>query len=120
MEKVLYNINGVLKKKNILFAVLLSFSFAISMLYSFNVYAYRDTEEYSFSALSWDIGENAVMAYWDRSDKAQSYKVQIYKDNISNENKVGNPMTVSNKDHCDLTKLILDRGMGSYIFTVTG
>ncbi len=82
--------------------------------------ASKEDKDYSFSSLTWDTGDDVMMAYWDQSEDDQRYKVQLYKDSVSPENKVGAAVTVTNKDYYDFTKLVLNEGIGNYIFTVTG
>lgn len=80
----------------------------------------RDEADYAFSDLSFDISDNVVMAYWDRSQEDQRYRVSLYKDTVSKNTRIGQPVTVSSKDHYDFTKRILEQGAGDYIFTVEG
>ncbi len=82
--------------------------------------ASKDDKDYSFSSLTWDTSDNMMMAYWDQSEDDQHYRVQLYKDSVSPENKVGQSVTVTNKDYYDFTKLVLSEGTGNYIFTVKG
>ncbi len=93
----------------------------VSQVVSITSYAAsKDDKDYSFSSLTWDTSDNMMMAYWDQSEDDQHYKVQLYKDSVSPENKVGQPVTVTNKDHYDFTKLVLSEGTGNYIFSVKG
>ena len=77
-------------------------------------------KDYTFSSLQWDTDDDVMMAYWDRSEDDQRYKLQLYKDSVAAENKVGTAITVTNKDYYDFTKLVVSKGAGNYIFTVTG
>ena len=84
-------------------------------------YAANDNEkDYSFSSLQWDIDDDVMMAYWDRSEDDQRYKLQLYRNSVSAENKIGNTVTVTDKDYYDFTKYVITSGTGNYIFTVTG
>jgi|GEM_PF-3594357 len=93
----------------------------VSQVVSITSYAAsKDDKDYSFSSLTWDTSDNMMMAYWDQSEDDQHYRVQLYKDSVSPENKVGQSVTVTNKDYYDFTKLVLSEGTGNYIFTVKG
>ncbi|OON85354.1 hypothetical protein BXO88_12625 [Oribacterium sp. C9] len=82
--------------------------------------ASSDLKDYSFSSLQWDTDDDVMMAYWDQSEDDQRYKLQLYKNSVSVENRVGGAVTVTNKDYYDFTKLVVSEGAGNYIFTVTG
>ncbi|SFG18584.1 hypothetical protein [Oribacterium sp. WCC10] len=93
----------------------------VSQISVFPVYAAStDEKDYAFSSLQWDTGDDLMMAYWDRSEDDQHYKLQLYRDSVAVENKVGPSVTVTNKDYYDFTKLCIENGIGNYIFTVTG
>ncbi len=94
---------------------------AVTTFNSVSAYAAEtEAKDYSFSSLQWDTSDDMMMAYWDQSEDDQHYKVQLYKDSVSTDSKVGPAVTVTNKDYYDFTKLVLSQGAGNYIFTVTG
>ncbi len=83
--------------------------------------AYAATEEdYNFSNPTWDISDHVLMAYWDQSETDQRYRLDLYRDQVSDATRISRPRTVSHKDFCDFTKEIQNYGAGNYIFTVTG
>ncbi|ETP71068.1 putative cell wall binding protein [Lachnospiraceae bacterium JC7] len=103
--------------------ILMAFMCFTAVIKSGTVAVYAASSEgkdYSFSSLQWDTEDDVMMAYWDQSEDDQRYKLQLYKDSVSVENKVGNTVTVTNKDYYDFTKLVVSEGVGNYIFTVTG
>lgn len=107
--------------RGVVFAAVLGFSGTCLNVGGGEAFAkVRDEADYAFSDLSFDISDNVVMAYWDRSQEDQRYRVSLYKDTVSKNTRIGQPVTVSSKDHYDFTKRILEQGAGNYIFTVEG
>ncbi len=115
-EKMIFNVRIAV----ILLMVLMCFTTVMESMTMPAYAASTDEKDYSFSSLQWDIDDDVMMAYWDRSEDDQRYKLQLYKDSVSQENKVGSTVTVTNKDYYDFTKLVISSGAGNYIFTVTG
>jgi hypothetical protein len=115
--------NGIFKYmwRGAVFAAALCFTGTLANVGGTEAFAkVRDEADYAFSGLSFDISDNVVMAYWDRSQEDQRYRVSLYKDTVSKNTRIGQPVTVSSKDHYDFTKRILEQGAGDYIFTVEG
>ncbi|MBP3240866.1 MAG: hypothetical protein J6M92_10030 [Oribacterium sp.] len=103
--------------------IIIAFMCFTAMIKAGTVAAYAASSEgkdYSFSSLQWDTDDDLMMAYWDQSEDDQRYKLQLYRNAVSAENKVGNTVTVTNRDYYDFTKLVISEGVGHYIFTVTG
>lgn len=70
-------------------------------------------KNYTITEAYWDEGENYVAGLWDEAEDKTSYKVQLYKGN----RKVGSLQT-TNKATMTFSKLIAEKGSGSYHFTV--
>lgn len=112
--------NFSVRTAGLMTALCMSFA-AVSGAGTMKVYASEKPEkDYSFSSLQWDTDDDVMMAYWDQSEDDQRYKLQLYTDSVAAENKVGAAVTVTSKDYYDFTKLVVSKGAGNYIFTVTG
>lgn len=116
IKKVIFAIRAV----GLMTALCMSFA-AVTEEKTMTAYASENPEkDYTFSSLQWDTDDDVMMAYWDQSEDDQRYKLQLYTDSVAAENKVGAAVTVTNKDYYDFTKLVVSKGAGNYIFTVTG
>ena len=81
--------------------------------------AEKKEKDYSFGDPSWEISDEEVLGVWDASEDKQKYEIQLYRTKIDKKNKVGNKISVS-KDSCDFTKRIVDKGSGTYYYTIKG
>lgn len=98
-----------MKFKQIIFAALAAlFTGGIA----FSAFAESD-KNYTISEAYWDEGENYVTGLWDEAEDKTSYKVQLYKGN----RKIGSLQT-TNRTKMVFSRLIADKGSGSYYFTV--
>lgn len=77
-------------------------------------------EEYQCSDATWDVSDHVMMAYWNPSEADQRYRVDLYKNDVAADHKIGKSRTVTNKDHYDFSKEIQNLGAGDYVFTVEG